>query len=251
MKTYSEKDEIVIGRDVGGEIMRKIKGAEKSIKIVSPYLSPSYLEELVKLRKRGIQITLITSDNLESNQTYSKFKHSDVIKRRKILNEDKKTDQKNLFNSLWFMVISIFLLILTPIFSSLFYLSIILLLIGGGGMIYSFYAKPREAYEYYSIFKLRVFDSKSGKNPGSTNLVHSKIFIIDDKIAFLGSANFTYSGFKTHYETVIKIKDQNAIKDISLEVENLFNSKELAYKSIDEWGREIYEKGFFPHSQHF
>ena len=64
--------------------------------------------------------------------------------------------------------------------------------------------------------------------------------IIDEKTAFLGSANFTYSGFNTHYETLIEISDQKAVSDITQEVEQLYNSTELSSKSIDDWGREIY-----------
>jgi len=91
-------------------------------------------------------------------------------------------------------------------------------------------------YEYYPLFRLKVFDSYSGPNPRSTNLIHSKIFLIDNEILFLGSANFTYSAFQTHYETVIKINDTQAIKDIDDEVEALFKSTELKARDIQEWG---------------
>ena len=61
-----------------------------------------------------------------------------------------------------------------------------------------------------------------------------KIFVIDEEIANLGSANFTYSGFKTHYETVIKVFDKNATIDISKEVEALYNSNDLRTKEFEE-----------------
>ncbi|MDO8459875.1 MAG: phospholipase D family protein [Nanoarchaeota archaeon] len=85
------------------------------------------------------------------------------------------------------------------------------------------------------MFRIKVFDSKSGKRPYSTELIHSKIYVIDEEVAFVGSANFTYSGFKTHYETMIKIKDKKAVHDISKEIEDLYNSKELRVKEIKEW----------------
>ena len=66
--------------------------------------------------------------------------------------------------------------------------------------------------------------------------------MIDGKICFLGSANFTWSGFRTHYETIIKVEDIKAINDINQEIENLFVSKELAAKDIQKWGKEIYEQ---------
>ena len=92
-----------------------------------------------------------------------------------------------------------------------------------------------ENYEYSTIFKIKVFDSKSGENPRSTELIHSKIFVIDESLAFLGSLNFTYSGFKKHYETVIQIEDKQAVNAISKEVDSLYHSEIFREKSIREW----------------
>ena len=61
MRTISNRDGIYIGRKAGAEILKKIKGARKSVKIVSPYLSASFVQELIKLRKEGREITLITA----------------------------------------------------------------------------------------------------------------------------------------------------------------------------------------------
>jgi len=237
MKTYSNHNEIYIGRKQGLQILNAVKNAKKSVKIVSPYLSPGYLEELVNLRKKGVQITLITSDNLEQGRgDYSTFKHSDIIKQKKTFNQQAKEKKTRGF------IISIAILIMSGFFLllSLSFLFFILALIGVGILIYS-YSIKFYSYEYYSLFRLKVFDSKWCKNPYSTNLVHSKIFVIDESTLFLGSANFTYSGFKIHYETIIQVKDKKSIKDISEEVENLFNSRDLKAKSIKQWGKEIYE----------
>ena len=184
-----------------------------------------------------MEITLITSDELEQGfGSYSNFKSSDVIKKRKIIVQGaSEKKRKIIFISIGILMISSFFLMLSLL--SLFFL---LAVIGVGVFIHS-YSTKFYAYEYYSLFKLKIFDSKSGKKPYSTNLIHSKIFLIDEKTAFLGSANFTYSGFKTHYETVIKVEDEKAIKDISKEIENLFNFKELKAKLIEELGKEIYE----------
>lgn len=240
METYSNKDKIFLGRKHGLQILDAIKNAKKSVKIVSPYLSPSYLEELVKLNEKGVQITLITSDGLnEGGSRYSTFKHSDIIKQKKTIDFKAKKKRKiGMMISIAILLASIF-----PLIFQLFYLSLVIALIGAG--IFSYYYLIKEySCEYYSTFRLKVFDSKSGEKPYSTSLIHSKIFIIDENIAFLGSANFTYSGFITHYETIINIEDKKAIADISVEVENLFNSTELKAKSINEWGKQIYERGF-------
>ncbi len=230
METYSKESIIKLGRGKGNEILTEIKNARKEVKIVSPYLSPDYIKELINLHNKGVYVTLITCDNLETN-SWSDFKPSDIVRKEKI--EDAKL--KNLKKSLYLISIILFLFSIFS-FSTIFFmpnlmfipiviLFISLVLCATGFIIID------HKYEYHPIFRLKVFDSKSGENPQSTNLIHSKIFLIDNKILFLGSANFTYSAFKTHYETVIKILDKKAIEDVSKEVENIFNSKELKEKS--------------------
>lgn len=243
MKTISNQDKIYIGRNAGLEILEALRNSKKSIKIVSPYLSGSYLEKLVSLQKKKIDITLITSDDIKEEATrFSNFRLSDIIKQKKIPLENAKNIKKPLnFIFLIMLISSALLFLLTPLFPVLLFISIPLLIISILGILFPSFPIKNYDYEYYPIFRIKIFDSKSGDKPWSTNLIHSKIFLIDEEIAFLGSANFTYSGFKTHYETVIKILDLNAIKDISDEIENLYNSTELKSKSIEELGKRIYE----------
>ncbi|MEK6848871.1 MAG: phospholipase D family protein [Nanoarchaeota archaeon] len=236
MITFSNKDHIYIGREAGKEIHEKIKNARTSVKIVSPYLSPDYIKELISLHKKGIDVTLVTCDKI-GNNSYSNFRPSDLIKKEKVLDEKAKKLKKFLFNSFsWLFIIFVLFVIPSFIFSILFIFAGIFLF---ASIIALFSSKfiSDYSFKYEPIFRIKVFDSASGKNRRSTELIHSKIFVIDEEIAFLGSVNFTYSGFKTHYETAIKVEDWNAVKDISKEVESLYLSKDLKAKSVEEWGK--------------
>ena len=228
METSSKNTLIKLGRGKGIEILNAIKNAKTSVKIVSPYLSPDYTKELIHLYDKGVQITLITCDNLETNN-WSDFRPSDIIKKQEI--PDSKAKQiKHLIDLTALVFFLISLASLTFLLFSFYYIPIALIILTL--IIFSSkYLINEYTYNYTSIFRLKVFDSKSGINPQSTNLIHSKIFLIDEKILFLGSANFTYSAFKTHYETIIQVLDPIAILEVSKEIENLFNSKELKEKS--------------------
>ena len=59
MKTTSNNNKISIGKQIGTNLLKEIKNAKESVKIVSPYLSAMYIEELVNLSKKGVKITLI------------------------------------------------------------------------------------------------------------------------------------------------------------------------------------------------
>jgi phosphatidylserine/phosphatidylglycerophosphate/cardiolipin synthase-like enzyme len=240
MITFSNKDYIYIGKEAGKEIHEKIKNAKKSVKVVSPYLSPDYIKDLIHLHKKGVNITLITCDKIEEN-SFSDFKVSDLIKKEKIYDKKSVKLKKLLFDLfIWIFLASALFAIQGIIFtfSSMFILA-------GGFLVISIlafiFSKIISDYslKYSPLFRIKVFDSGSGKNPWSTELIHSKIFVIDEEIAFLGSINFTYSGFKTHYETTIKVEDRNAVNSISEEVEKLYVSKELREKPVEGWAGEV------------
>src|SRR3989338_410614 len=84
MKTFSKNDAIYIGKYAGDEIIKEIKNAKSSVKIVSPYLSGNYVKELIHLHNQGRNITLITSDNITENQKYSDFSTSDLIVKNEV-----------------------------------------------------------------------------------------------------------------------------------------------------------------------
>ena len=245
MKTKSNNDQIYIGRKAGIEgtnLMREILNTKNSLKIVSPYLSRSYLRHLVELSKKGVKITLITADELEQGaEGFSDFRQADIIKQKKIVDADaKKSKSKIKKISALGLILSLFSVIFYFVSPVLMIIPIALVSISLFGFAKS-YSVRECRYEYYSIFRLKIFDSSSGEKPRSKELIHSKIFVIDENTAFLGSANFTYSGFNTHYETLIKIEDKKAVIDISREVESLYNSTELEFKQISELGKQIYE----------
>jgi len=236
MRTFSNKDSIYIGKEAGKEILSEIKNAKKSVKIVSPYTSPDYIKELISLHKKGVDVTLITCDNIETN-SYSDFRASDLVKKEKIINSQAEKTKKLILSYL-IMAFGIFMMTLFFYLLSLSQFLLILtgiLLITGLILLISYFFIETYSYKYEPIFRIKVFDSHSGKNPHSTELIHSKIFIIDESVCFLGSVNITYSGFKTHYETAIRVDDKNAVSDISAEVERLYDSNELRGKSVEEW----------------
>ena len=239
MKTKSNNDSIYIGREAGKEIHEKIRNAKSSVKVVSPYLSADYIKDLIVLHQNGIEVMLITCDKI-SDSAYSDFKVSDLVKQEKTFDEKLKHKRKigiimSLTAFLLIFLISISAIIANHnLFNLAFKLGFFGCVISLGSFSYFFFIKPYKI-ECKPIFRIKVFDSHSGRNPESTELIHSKIFIIDEEVAFLGSVNLTYSGFKTHYETAIKIEDPAAVKEISEEIERLYHSSELAAKSVEDW----------------
>lgn len=57
--------DIYIGKGAGKKLLNDIRNAKKSIRIVSPYLSPFLISEIIGIRKRNLDVELITTDNIE------------------------------------------------------------------------------------------------------------------------------------------------------------------------------------------
>ena len=64
----------------------------------------------------------------------------------------------------------------------------------------------------------KIVDSKK------TELIHPKIYIVDDKCAIVGSANLTKNGFYNYVEFIQLFKDIKQIKIIKEDFEKLWKS---------------------------
>ncbi|KMQ69454.1 hypothetical protein ACM39_03075 [Chryseobacterium sp. FH2] len=87
-----------------------------------------------------------------------------------------------------------------------------------------------------------MFVSPNSGNSFNTTFIHSKIYIIDDEIAYMGSLNFTGSGVKENHETRIRTSDPNAVAKIIEEVKEVFYNSNLAERDIQFWGSQLYEE---------
>lgn len=96
-------------------------------------------------------------------------------------------------------------------------------------------------YTYSKLFPFKVYISPE-KSHFSDTFIHGKIYLIDDKIAYLGSLNFTNSGTKDNYETRIKTTDESAVLKIKEEINDLFYYSNLPERDIQKWGKQLYSE---------
>ncbi|TSJ42534.1 hypothetical protein FO442_11715 [Fluviicola chungangensis] len=98
-------------------------------------------------------------------------------------------------------------------------------------------------FSYHPLFPFKIFYSVYSRKPDRSKAfnLHSKLYIIDDRIAYLGSVNFTRSGCLLNHETRIRITDPEAIRQLKDEFSELLWSEKYNHRSVDEWGRELYE----------
>ena len=253
--------DIYIGKGAGKKLLEDIDDAKESIKIVSPYLSPFLITELINLKKRNLEVELITADNIEDFYgSYEKQKniHKLIIQDRQI--DDIAVEKREKWKKSFKILTYIGLGLLTILIGIAYYLKDIKVAFGLIPIIIIFFVvihyknkiknKRIYTYEYKLLFPFKVYmlPRKIRKNEYIGTFIHSKIYLIDNKIAYLGSLNFTCSGTKHNYETRIRTEDPNAIKKIKEEIHQLMNpfperDKEgyiMEERDIQIWGKYLY-----------
>ncbi len=242
---------VYIGKKAGEEIIDALLVAEHSIKIMSPYLNPTLIEELIRLHQKGIQIELITSDTIEdhSNPTKQSIQHQ-LIQQEQQVNQKALSERQNWKWYRKLLTFSTILLLVLPLI--LFFQSkepnyLFCILIAAG----CFFAQQQltkrlneqvvYTYSYHQLFPFKAFLQP---RPGIQNalFVHAKMYIIDDQVAFLGSLNFTTGGLKRNFETCIRIDDTTAVTELVETFNALFCATEHPEKNLALWGQNLYDE---------
>ncbi len=248
MFSNNVKCDIYIGQGAGKKLLNDIENARKTIKIVSPYLSPSFTKSLIEKKKEGIDVQLITMDEIKINRNHKGLVYNLINQNREIIEEAviKRTKFKKRYRFLL-----LFLIIASSIMGYLTYqapqekyliaipiLFVVFILY----LVQRSYYRNTRIYNYWysQYFPFKVFLSPE-KGYGKGKFIHSKIFIIDDEIAYLGSLNFTYNGSKGNHETRIRTTDKSALNDLLIEFESLYESSSPQI-DIQQWGRSIYRE---------
>ncbi len=244
------KCDIYIGKGAGKKLLNDIRNAKQSIKIVSPYLSPFLISELINFRKRNLEVVLITTDKLEDFfGSHEKNIHKLIIQNREIDKEAevKREKWKDISKILAYIGIGILLILIVlayyirdlKVAFGLIPLLIIFLIV----KLYKNKIKNKQIYSYWysQLFPFKVYMSPNTTDESDT-FIHSKIYLIDNKIAYLGSLNFTSSGTKHNYETRVRTEDQNAIEEIKEEIHKLLNHSHLPERNIQIWGKQLYSE---------
>lgn len=238
---------VYIGQEAGKELLNEILHAKHSIKIISPYLSADFVDLLINKKRQNIDVQLITNDEIkdyhDNKNTYNLIKQKQtIIDEAKVQMEKLEEINKILCYSmiaLTVLIVSIYYFL--PNIQVLLGLIIVILLY----FIQKIYISKMKNlkiynYSYHQTFPFKIFASKETTGNINDYLVHSKIYIIDNKMVFLGSSNFTKSGTIYNIETMIKTKDDEAIKKIKEFFNFTMNDLVKNHYDFTYWGKQLY-----------
>jgi phosphatidylserine/phosphatidylglycerophosphate/cardiolipin synthase-like enzyme len=240
--------DIYIGQGSGKKLLSDISNAQRSIRIVSPFISPDLLDILIRKYKRGINVQLISMFPQNNDSILGRM----LINQTVTLNESAQLERQKLkkyYNILRYTQIAVILLfIIIFIFAvNIGYNTFVPIVLG---VLFVLAIRRKRSslnkkadririfeYSYSEVLPFKIFVNRTIED----FFIHSKIFIIDDSIAYLGSLNFTWNGTKNSYESRVRTTDIIAISKIIEEFNDLFYSDKTC-ASIDFWGSRIYSE---------
>lgn len=238
--------DIYIGTGAGKKLMEEISTARKSVKIVSPFLSAPLLEGLIELHQKGVDIELITT--AEDQKKDGKLRN--LIRQNVHVDGKARKQRKRLKLAVWLcnafvgigFAASLWFFIQQALRPLLVCLALTVLA-GLGVGLFRFMVRTKRvySYSYEPIFPLKVVLQTNAFGQ-RTAYLHSKIYIIDDRIAYLGSLNFTRSGTEHNYETRVRLTDGNSVSKMVEEFRCLMNESGFPEVDFQKIGRNVFRE---------
>lgn len=245
--------DIFIGAGAGKDLEAEIDNAKKSIWVVSPYLT--LINKLADKQKKGVEVRVITSNDFQKDLKKGVSSLIEEVLVEKPAKETIPEYEPVIQPQVTYHP--------HPLAKAMSYLVILTLLAGGAlallgqyvwaglallGVVAFAWGKERLGKKSvetntnnqpliqppqpsYKVAKyeqspklpyLKVFRKSNNKDDG--DYIHSKMYVIDDKVAFLGSLNFTHYGTDTNHETCMKFTEPVVVAKIKQEIEDLYNS---------------------------
>jgi hypothetical protein len=233
-----------LGKGFGKKLREDILHAKESVLIVSPFVSPALIEETWDLLfKKKVVFTLIANEPSILNLSYDQMvAWAKIAGQSRIVNETSKKRFEQLVKiSKVLKVLIIVLLVATLILLVKFGVGILeeiveigsfptitfngfmptaaLLVLSVLSIITRYIIKKIArktvvyTYEYTMPNICFLPNKKQTHNP----IVHSKIYIIDKRIIYVGSGNFTYNGTRNNLEARVRIMDSQLATNLYAE----------------------------------
>lgn len=240
--------DLFIGKGAGKKMLTEIEQAKKSVKIISPYLSATLIYKLIQLKKRGLDVQLVTTDAIMENTAHYVGTFKQLISEKKTFDKSAQNLRSiiSMFSKITWISLLI-MIVLAVVFKdsegnklTLLVMGILISLVLGIILQLKLSKLRVFNFEYESVFPLKFLIAPENANFPIKTFVHSKVFIIDDEVMYWGSMNFTSMGTQDNYETRIRTTDEITISKMSQEFASLMNSNKLPERKLSIWGHQIY-----------
>ena len=247
-KKLYENVEFSFGKGVGSKIYDAINNAKNSVYVLTPYISQGYIDFLLRKKQEGINVSLVTTTEAKKgdmNEIYKKIVLQHCVTDEEKLSFKKRAKRWCLLLGLVALIVGLASFFWYDFHNSFHSLSkelkrflyddsaLILITMGALFASYVFYKKFHRIkvfnYFYSTRFPFVVIPSIHTENiqsitPMLDSFVHAKVYVIDNRDIFIGSANLTKSGLRHNIESFIKISAHETVKEIIAEIDDYLDA---------------------------
>jgi phosphatidylserine/phosphatidylglycerophosphate/cardiolipin synthase-like enzyme len=242
--THSQAD-VFVGTGAGSPIYHDIREARHSVRVISPYLGSHLVEVLLACQARGVAVTAIVSNDAGNAQDLARQL---VVQDVQLDDERKRVSRYGSMFSAAAVVVAVGMLVWAVVDQSLSRGAVALVV--GVLAISSLLLFRRLAvylYSYgYRLPGLRVVPSPRcypyGARDAAPPFVHAKLYVIDDRVAYLGSANFTTSGLFDNLEAMVRLKSSEAVGALAQYVDELHAAGPFPAYPPALWARPFFHE---------
>ncbi|MGH9160335.1 MAG: phospholipase D family protein [Vicinamibacteraceae bacterium] len=232
--------EFIFGRRAGDRLWREVRAATTSVIVVSPFLTRELVEQLDSQHQAGVNITLIASDAICEQPTLAA---SLLRQERHVRHGVQRWRMTMACTSLFMCVLCMTWLSVawwasSP--ASMLEPSAGILL-AAIGFAYAAYLHPYR-YEYQWRFAAQRTICARSEDGSFATMLHAKLYVIDEAVAYVGSANFTKSGFFFNIEALVRITDPIVVRQIIDAAHGLLTNCTLREVRADEIGRRLWDR---------
>lgn len=267
-KILQKNVEFSFGKGVGSKIYDAINNANHSVFILTPYLSQGYIDFLLRKKQEGINVSLVTTTDAQKGRMDEIYKK--VVLQHRVTDEKRMAFKKKAKRWCFLLGLVSLLVGLAELiwydFHSKFHSfykefqgflhndsALIFFNVGLLFLSYVFYKRFHRmkvfSYFYSTRFSFVVVPSSYSKNMQSItsmldSFVHAKIYVIDNRDIFIGSANLTNSGLRHNVESFIKITAHEAVQEIITEI-NKYLEVHCRPVNINHLGACVYHEVYY------
>jgi len=246
----TEAVELYVGKSCGKQVLFDLQNARDEVLIISPYIDATKLDELIKLRNRNVNVRLAFSSLREAQER-------DILK--KLIHQNRFTNErareaarkKSAFFNYAAMcsLLSGIIALAYSVFKTLqaghvhYSLSIPVL----AYLLFRYLSgeksraeqTPIYSYDYSEKINFKYLRSGISDN----QFIHSKIYVIDRRLAYIGSLNFTNNGFTSNFEARVRITHREKIAELVSFIHTIFDDDRNFIKHELTWlGRRVYSE---------
>lgn len=246
----TEGVDVYMGQGSGRQLLADIEKARAEVLVVSPYIDTARVDDLIALQARGINVRLAFCD-LKEHQESEILRR--LIRQTRHVDQEKEIAMKRkaifynllslLAGTLGFIAAGLSAFSLLPGHTLNFYFLAALPLFLACGLFRreEKAARNTEIYSYQYTEKVSFKYLRNSSWQNEPMFIHSKIFIIDRRTAYLGSLNFTNAGFTSNFETRIRIVHREKVAELTSFVHTIFDdNNSFRAHDIAYLGRRVY-----------